>query len=125
MLPDRADRIQMLIDIADRFRKIPAEIAVPPYDESRRVPGCESEAFVWAVPRGDGAYEYEFDVLNPQGVSAKAMAAILKDTLSGEKPEIVAKLPEEVVYQIFGNELSMGKTMGLTGMVRMVKQLTK
>ena len=35
-------------------------------------------------------------------------------------PEEVVRVPPDVVYRIFGRELSMGKSMGLMGMVAMV-----
>ncbi|MDX1503709.1 MAG: SufE family protein [Thermoanaerobaculia bacterium] len=119
-VPDRADRIQLLIDVADRFREVPPEIAERPFPESRRVPHCESEAFVWAVPRPDGTLDFHFAVENPQGISARAMAVILDETLSGAPLEEVAWVPGDLPLEIFGNELSMGKSMGLMGMVGMV-----
>ncbi len=85
------------------------------------MPACESEAFVWGETRPDGTLDFHFAVENPQGISAKAMAAILKDTLSGQPPEQVAAVPQDVVYKVFGTELSMGKSMGLMGMVHMVR----
>ena len=120
MFPDRAERIEALISIAERFQPISPNLAAKPYGEAHRVPGCESEAFVWARPRPDGTLEFDFAVDNPQGISAMALATILDETLSGEPVEAVAQVPEEVVYEIFGRELSMGKSMGLMGMVRMV-----
>lgn len=124
-IPDRSDRIQMLIDIAGRFREVPPEVARRPFAEEHRVPGCESEAFVWAVERPDGTLDFHFAVENPQGISAKAMAAILADTLSGQPLERVAAVDTEIVYDAFGRELSMGKSMGLMGMVGMVSTMAK
>ena len=72
---DRSQRIQMLIDIGEKYREVPPAIAQRPFDESRRVPACESQAFVWAVDENDSV-KYYFAVENPQGVSAKATAAI-------------------------------------------------
>ena len=125
LLPDRADRIQMLIDVADRFQEVPESIASRPFPEEHRVPACESEAFVWAEPQGDGTFRYHFAVENPQGVSAMALAVILGDTLSGLPPEQVAAVPSDVVYEVFGKELSMGKSMGLMGMVCKLQAETK
>lgn len=119
MLPDRADRIQYLISLADRFREVPAAIATRPFPEEHRVPQCESEAYVWATPRADGSLDFHFAVENPQGISAKALAVVLAESLSGEPPEAVAAVPGEVVYAIFGRELSMGKNLGLLGMLQM------
>lgn len=120
MVSDRSERIQWLIDIANRFRDVPPEIARRPFPEEHRVPACESEAFVWARTKEDGNLELHFAVENPQGLSAKAMAVILKEGLDGATPAQVAAVSSEIVYKIFGNELSMGKSMGLMGMVSMV-----
>ena len=126
MMPDRADRIQLLIDIAKRFREVPPEVATRPFSDEHKVPACESEAFLWATPREDGSIQFHFAVENPQGISAKAMAVILDESLSGELPEtIVQGLPGDLPHQIFGRELSMGKSMGLMGMVSMVQNSAK
>jgi cysteine desulfuration protein SufE len=117
---DRGDRIVMLIDIAGRFRTVPPWIAIRPYPLQQRVPGCESEAYVWVVPNPDGTLTFHFAVENPQGVSAMALAAILGDTLSGEPLDLVASVPADIIYRIFGKELSMGKSLGLMGIVNMV-----
>ena len=100
---------------------MPARIAQRPYPAEHRVPGCESEAYVWAEPSPDGTLTYYFAVENPQGISAMALAGILRDSLSGAPLEEVAAVPADVVYRIFGRELSMGKSLGLMGMVNMVR----
>ncbi|HYU34618.1 MAG TPA: SufE family protein [Thermoanaerobaculia bacterium] len=125
LVTDRTERIQLLIDIAERFRDVPPRIAERPFPEAARVPACESEAYVWAEPRADGTLDFHFAVENPQGISAKAMAVILGDRLSGAPLEQVAAVPQDVVYRVFGRELSMGKSMGLMGMVSMVNNLAK
>lgn len=125
LVPDRAERIQLLIDIASRYREVPPSIATRPFPEESRVPACESEAYVFPEERPDGTLDFHFAVENPQGISAKAMAVILDEGLSGAPPRQVADLPQDIVYQIFGNELSMGKSMGLMGMVSMVKLAAK
>ena len=125
LVPDRTERIHMLISMADRFREVPQGIARRPFPEDHKVPACESEAFVWAEPLADGTLKFHFAVENPQGISAKAMAVILDEALSGAPLADVARLPGDVVYEIFGRELSMGKSMGLMGMVSMVARSAK
>jgi cysteine desulfuration protein SufE len=126
LMPDRADRIQLLIDIASRFKEVPEEVARRPYPGERKVPGCESEAYLWAQPQADGTLKFHFAVENPQGISAKAMAVILDETLSGVDPKTITEtVPGDLPYQIFGRELSMGKSMGLMGMVGMVQSAAK
>jgi cysteine desulfuration protein SufE len=117
---EREERIQMLIGIADHFQPVPPRIAQRPFAAEHRVPGCESEAYVWPEPRPDGTLTYHFAVENPQGISAMALAEILRDTLSGVPLDEVARVPGDIIYRIFGRELSMGKSLGLMGIVNMV-----
>jgi len=122
LLDDRADRIEALISIADRFAEVPSEIAERPFPEAARVPSCESEAYVWSSLEDDGGLRLYFAIENPQGISAKALAALLDRSLSGLPPEEIAQVSPEIVYRIFGRELSMGKSMGLMAMVGMVRR---
>jgi cysteine desulfuration protein SufE len=123
---DRMERYQALIECADRFQEGPESILGPrPFPESHRAPRCDSEAYVWTEPVADGKFKYHFAVENPQGISAKAMAVILDESLSGEEPELAVNLSHDVVFAIFGKELSMGKGQGLMGMVDLVRMQTR
>lgn len=119
-ISSREERVDYLIAIADEFDPVPPSIATKPYDEAYRVIGCESEAFVWAISRADGTLDFYFDVLNPQGLSAMAMSAILAQSCSGAPLEQVAAIDGEVVFAFFGRDISMGKGRGLTEMIRAV-----
>jgi len=125
LVPDRSERIQLLIDIAGRFEDVPPRISRRPFPKEHQVPACESEAYVFGEERPDGTLDFHFAVENPQGISAKAMAVLLDETLSGAPPEQVAEVPQDIVYKVFGRELSMGKSMGLMSMVGMVAALAK
>lgn len=125
LVEDRNDRLLTLVDFADRFQDVPERIAVRPFSETNHVRRCESEAFVFSEPAGDDGVKFHFAVENPQGISAKAMAVILDETLSGETPDTIATVPADIVYQIFGKELSMGKGQGLMGMIELAKVLAK
>lgn len=113
-LLDRADRIDYLISVADQFRSVPAEVAVRPWPAEARVPQCESEVYVFSAPREDGTLDFHFAVDNPQGIAAKALAALLAESLSGVPLDDVLAVPHDAVYELFGRELSMGKNLGLT-----------
>jgi cysteine desulfuration protein SufE len=119
---EREDRIEMLIEAAGQFTPVPERIARRPFPAEHRVPGCESEAYVWseAGPAGR-TLSFHFAVENPQGISAMALAEILRSSLSAAPLEEVAAVPADVVYRIFGRELSMGKSLGLMGIVNMVR----
>ena len=122
-ITDRNERAAYLIEVADRFAdvKVSPEVANPPYDDVHKVPACESEAYVWALENDDGTLSYRFDVLNPQGLSAMAMSVVLGETCSGVPLEQVAAVPTDIVFKIFGKEISMGKGQGLMGIVAMVQ----
>lgn len=121
LIGDKNERMDMLVYYADDFEEVPEEIATRPFEEDHRVPACESEAYVWSEINEDGKMKFYFAVENPQGISAKAMAAILTETVFGEGPSEVAKLNPDVVYELFGRSLSMGKSAGLTSLVNVVK----
>jgi cysteine desulfuration protein SufE len=125
MFPETTDRSILLISYADKFREVPPEVARRPFDQEHLVPHCESEAYVWAVRNPDGTLKLEFAVENPSGISAKALAAILDQTLSGLPPEEIAQIDLEIVEQIFRQNISMGKGMGLMSMVQAVRALAK
>ncbi len=124
-MQDEKERIDLLIDFADRFRPVPEIVARRPYDPLRRVEYCESEAYVWTELRGDGTMKFYFAVENPQGISAKALAAIFDAALSGRTPEEILAVPTDIVFDIFGRALSMGKNLGLTGILFMMQSQTR
>ena len=123
--PDQADRTQLLLEYADKFREVPPDVAARPFDEAALVPHCESEAYVWAVPDEQGNLKLHFAVENPSGVSAKALAAILDRTLSGLPASEIATVDPEIVEKIFRQNISMGKGLGLQSMVLAVQALTR
>lgn len=119
-LCDRHERVELLLEYADRFEEVPARIATRPFPEEHHVTRCESEAYVWAEDLPGGTLKFHFAVENPQGISAKAWAVILDETLSGQPLEQVAAVPVDVVFDIFGKDISMGKGQGLMGITDMV-----
>lgn len=125
LIQDENLRAEILIEYAEDFKEVPKNIAARPFAENHRVPGCESEAFVWAIPNSDGSLKFYFAVENPQGISAKAMASIFDQTISGAPLREVREIDEEVVYTIFGRTISMGKGQGLMNMLGMIKTLAR
>ncbi|MCC7364543.1 MAG: SufE family protein [Dehalococcoidia bacterium] len=114
---DRSERAELLIEYADKFAEVPAAVATRPFPEENHVQRCESEAYVWAEDLPDGSIKYHFAVENPQGLSAKSWAVIMDETLSGQPLEQVAAVPTDVIFTLYGKDLSMGKGQGLMGML--------
>jgi cysteine desulfuration protein SufE len=117
---DRAARIEQLIAWADEFAEVPPGVAVRPFPEASRVPHCESGVHVFAVDRPGGTLAFHFAVESPHGLSAKAWAVILARTCGGQPLEQVAGVSPDVIFRIFGQDLSMGKGQGLIGMLDLV-----
>ena len=112
-----------MIEFADRFHEVDPSVAARPFFEANKAPACESEAYCFATKNPDGTIKLHYAVENPQGISAKALAVILDENLSGKLPSEVAAISEEIVYDIFGRGVSMGKGQGLMGMVKLTKFL--
>jgi cysteine desulfuration protein SufE len=120
---DRTLRGDILIELSDRFQEVPPSVATRPFPAANKVPACESDAYVWATHLPDGTLKFYFAVENPQGVSAKSLAVILDENLSGLSPSEIATISEDLVHEIFGPGVAMGKGEGLMGIVRSVKSL--
>ena len=121
---DQELRFESLIELAGRFKPVDDRIAVRPFSAEHRVPGCESEAYAWAE-RTPAGLKFHFAVENPQGVSAKALAVVLDENLSGQPISEIKLVQPDLVYILFGRGLTMGKGQGLMGMVQMVKALAE
>ena len=121
--PDPADRVNLLLGYADQFKEVPASVATRPFSKEHLVPHCESEAYAWAEPRADGTMKLYFAVENPAGISAKALATILDRSLSGLTPQEISTVTPDIVEQIFRQNISMGKGLGLMSMVQAVRTL--
>lgn len=124
---DRNERMQLLVEYADRFPSVrpPETVATQPYAKENYVARCESEAYAFAEDQPDGSFKFYFDVLNPQGVSAMAWCVILDETLSGRSAEDVAAADPQAVFSIFGKEISMGKGQGLMGILDHVQSYAR
>lgn len=122
---DPADRTSLLLSYADQFKDVPPTVATRPFSKSHQIPQCESDAYAWAQKMPDGTLKLYFAVENPSGVSAKALATILDKTLSGLPASEIATITPDIVEQIFRQNISMGKGMGLMSMVEAVRALAR
>jgi cysteine desulfuration protein SufE len=115
---DRTERIQTLIDIGKSFRDPGIS---KPYPAENRVPGCESDVYSWVTLTTEQTLSIQIAVDNPQGLSAMALAALLIQALHNQPPQTAETLSDDLVAALFGPELSMGKSLGLTNLVRQVR----
>jgi sulfur transfer protein SufE len=124
-IPEEYDRMALLIDYAEKFGDVPKEITQKPFPPEVKVPFCESGVSVFTRMQDDGTLKFYFYIDNPQGISAQALASIFQETLNGLEPEEIIKIPHDIVYDIFGSSLSMGKNMGLTGILLLMQRDAK
>jgi len=118
-------RQMYLIDYSNRFESVPESVATEPFNEKYHVKECESDAYVFPNPQPDGTLNFEFAVLNPQGVSARAFSKIIKEALDGQPLEVINAVPNSVVTDLFGKRLSMGRGLGLQGILNMIKYFAR
>ncbi len=114
MFPDGEDRKLLFVDLAREY-VAPTTDEVPHTPENR-IPGCESEVYFRAL---DG--HFSFAVANPQALLAKAFARVLTQGLDGR---LTTDIPIDLPYMVFG-ALSVGKSLGLTNMVYMIRNSAK
>lgn len=125
MFADPSARAELLISFADRFVEVPAEVAERPFSKRHQVPQCESEAYVWVRLTAEGRLVLDFAVENRSGISARALAVILKQVYDGQPPDDLLALDPEIVEQVFRQNISMGKGLGLKSMVLAAQALTR
>ncbi|MBP9838880.1 MAG: SufE family protein [Proteobacteria bacterium] len=122
-LPDREQKMEYLIELAEQYQAVPNEISARPHDKSHLVPGCESEVYAWCKKNPDNSFKFYYAVENPQGISAKAFAYILDQGMSGYPNQQIQEISGEIVFEIFGRNMVMGRSQGLTNMLMMSKGL--
>lgn len=124
-----ADRNAMLIEYSDQFRGVPERVARRPYPVIQQVPHCESDSYVFVEADSEGPdprLTFFFGVENPFGVSARALCAILEQTINGLRASEIATLPiDDLVPTLFGQNISMGKGQGLASIASVVKVLAR
>lgn len=125
MFADPSARAELLISFADRFKEVPADVAERPFPKRHQVPQCESEAYVWVRLSPERRLVLDFAVENRSGISAKALAVILKQVYDGQPPDDLLALDPEIVEQVFRQNISMGKGLGLKSMVLAAQALTR
>lgn len=124
-IEDRETKMDYLIECAQRFKEVPERIAKRPFNKEHIVPGCESEAYCWCEKTGSDSFKFYFAIENPQGISAKAFAVILDEGLSGCELNEIKSISSEIVYDIFGQNITMGRGQGLINMLLMSQGLAK
>lgn len=119
-IDDPGMRADLLIEYSEGYNEVPENLASRPFPENRRVPGCESDVFLFTTKDGEG-FRFYFGIDNPQGISAMALASIISECLDGVPASELSQVDEGFVHTLFGKQLSMGKGQGLGNLLRMVK----
>lgn len=119
------DRNEILLDYSDRFEGVPEHIATRPYPESHRVVECESDVFVFTERGDNDVVNFYIAVENPQGVSSRALSAILSENLNGVPLAKIESIPETLVFELFGRNVSMGKGAGMMGIIKLLKYFAR
>ncbi len=119
------DRNEILLDYSDRFEGVPEHIATRPYPESHRVVECESDVYVFTEQGKNNGINFYIAVENPQGVSSRALSAVLKESFDGKDLQKIESIPETLIFELFGRNVSMGKGAGMMGIIKLLKYFAR
>ena len=101
-------------------------VATRPFDKSCLVPHCESEAYVWADPADGRHAEAPLRGREPRGHFGEGAGGDSRqDRCRGCRPPRSPPSRPTIVEQIFRQNISMGKGMGLMSMVQAVQALAR
>ncbi len=122
---DPADRIMTLIEFAGQYLDPPASVAQRPFPAANRIRGARDPIYLWAAPDEEKNLRYYFCVEHADGISTRALAVILQETLSGAPLNAVSNVSPSIVDTIFGVELSAERRETLRAMVEAVRDTAR
>src|SRR4051794_770459 len=102
MITDRGERIQLLIDIADRFREVSPGIARRPFAEGNRVPARGSGGVRGGRAAPGGYAGFPLRGRESAGDPRKGSGGVVRRRPFRRAAGAVAAVPQDVVYQVFG-----------------------
>jgi len=117
---DYQERLELLLDFAERLPELPQH-----YREERdaglgRVPECMTPVFMW-IDVLDGRVQLIADVA-PEAPTVKGFVSILVDAWNGATPGEVAAAPADILRQMgLADKLGMTRLRGLNAIVHRIK----
>jgi cysteine desulfuration protein SufE len=118
---DRQTRLETLLDYSKKLPPLPQKYEAEKEQGHARVHECQTPVYLWVEIEGGRVHIYA-DVPR-ESPTVRGFISLLAKALENESPEVVAKLPEDLLDQLGLSEtLGMTRTQGLTAILQRIKR---
>jgi cysteine desulfuration protein SufE len=117
---DRQTRLETLLDYSKNLPPLPERYQAERAQGRNMVEECQTPVYLWVEVDG-GRVHIHADVPR-ESPTVRGFVSLLARTLDGETPDVVARLPLDLLDQLGLSEaLGMTRTQGLTAILHRVK----
>ena len=118
---NRETRLETLLDYSKKLPPLPERYEAEKQLGHNRVDECQTSVYLW-VEVEEGRVHIYADVPR-EAPTVRGFVSLLARTLDGQTPEVVAKLPLDLLDRLGLSEtLGMTRTQGLTAILHRIKK---
>jgi cysteine desulfuration protein SufE len=118
---DRETRLETLLDYSQKLPPLPQRFEAEKALGHNRVDECQTTVYLWTEVESGQVHIYA-DVPR-EAPTVRGFVSLLARTLDGASPDVVAKLPLDLLDQLGLSEtLGMTRTQGLTAILHRIKR---
>jgi len=118
---NRETRLETLLDYSKKLTPLPERYEAEKQLGHNRVDECQTSVYLW-VEVEEGRVHIYADVPR-EAPTVRGFVSLLARTLDGQTPEVVAKLPLDLLDRLGLSEtLGMTRTQGLTAILHRIKK---
>ena len=118
---DRETRLETLLDYSKKLPPLPQRFEAEKQLGHNRVDECQTTVYLWVEVDERGVHIHA-DVPR-EAPTVRGFISLLARTLEGQTPDVVAKLPLDLLDRLGLSEtLGMTRTQGLTAILHRIKK---
>jgi cysteine desulfuration protein SufE len=118
---DRETRLETLLDYSKKLPPLPQRFEAEKQLGHNRVDECQTTGYLWVEVDERGVHIHA-DVPR-EAPTVRGFISLLARSLEGQPPEVVAKLPLDLLDRLGLSEtLGMTRTQGLTAILHRIKK---
>jgi cysteine desulfuration protein SufE len=118
---DRETRLETLLDYSKKLPPLPQRFEAEKQLGHNRVDECQTTVYLWVEVDERGVHIHA-DVPR-EAPTVRGFISLLARSLEGQPPEVVAKLPLDLLDRLGLSEtLGMTRTQGLTAILHRIKK---
>jgi cysteine desulfuration protein SufE len=118
---DFQERLELLLDFAERLPELPEKYRAERDAGFGRVPECMTPVFMW-IDVNDGKVRILADVA-PEAPTVKGFMSVLVEAWDGATPAEIADAPPDILRHMgLAEKLGMTRLRGMNAMVQRIKR---